>query len=159
MTPLTGNEYNVTPFYSTKKKIKQDFNVYMARLDVDSIFNTIPLGKNSDTSIDNLYDDNANTHKIPKNVSRNLLNIATNKSFFMFNNKFYKQIDGMAMGYPLGPALSNTFMHSFENKWLKDCPHGLKPVTDSMLMTYLYCFPFLIMKKSLKSINLPNNPT
>ena len=46
----------------------------------------------------------------------------------MFNNKFYKQIDGVAMGSPLGPALGNIFMCNFENKWLKDCPHSLKPV-------------------------------
>ena len=32
------------------------------------------------------------------------------------------------MGSPLGPALANIFMCSFENKWLKDCPHSLKPV-------------------------------
>ena len=27
----------------------------------------------------------------------------------------------------MGPALANTFKCSFENKWLKDYPHGLKP--------------------------------
>ena len=59
---------------------------------------------------------------------RNLLNVATEESFSIFNNKFYKQIDGMGMGSPLGLALANIFMCSFENKWLKDCPHGLKPV-------------------------------
>ena len=32
------------------------------------------------------------------------------------------------MGFPLGPGLANIFMCSFQNKWLKDCPHGLKPV-------------------------------
>ena len=46
----------------------------------------------------------------------------------MFSNKFYKQIDGVATGSLLGPALANIFICSFENKWLKDCPHGLKPV-------------------------------
>ena len=46
----------------------------------------------------------------------------------MSNNKFYKQIDGVAMGSLLGPAVANIFMCSFENKWLKDCPHSLKPV-------------------------------
>ena len=34
----------------------------------------------------------------------------------------------MALGSPLGPALANIFMYSFENKWLKDCSHSLKPV-------------------------------
>ena len=32
------------------------------------------------------------------------------------------------MESPLVPALGNIFMCSFENKWLKDCPHSLKPV-------------------------------
>ena len=31
------------------------------------------------------------------------------------------------MGSPLGPALANIFVCNFENKWLKDCPHSLKP--------------------------------
>ena len=46
----------------------------------------------------------------------------------MFNNKFYKQIHIVAMGSPLGPALANIFMWSFENKWLKDCHYSLKLV-------------------------------
>ena len=32
------------------------------------------------------------------------------------------------MESPLVPALGNIFMCSFENKWLKDCRHSLKPV-------------------------------
>ena len=46
----------------------------------------------------------------------------------MFNNKFFKQIDGVAMWSPLGLALANIFMWSFENKCLKECPHSLEPV-------------------------------
>ena len=46
----------------------------------------------------------------------------------MFKNELFKQIDRVAMVSPLDPALANTFMCSFENKWLKYCPHGLKPV-------------------------------
>ena len=32
------------------------------------------------------------------------------------------------MGSPLGPALANIFMCSFESKWLRDCPNDFKPV-------------------------------
>ena len=60
--------------------------------------------------------------------TRNLLNIATKETFFMFNNKYYKQLDGVAMGSPLGPALANIFMCSFESKWLHNCPNDFKPV-------------------------------
>ena len=53
---------------------------------------------------------------------------STKESFFMFSNKFYKQIYGVAMRSPLSPALANIFMSSFESKWLKDCPRNLEPV-------------------------------
>ena len=43
----------------------------------------------------------------------------------MFSKKLYKQIDGVTVEFPLGPALDNIFLR---NKWLKDCPHDLKPV-------------------------------
>ena len=88
----------------------------------------IPLNQNIDTCIDSLCNDNENSPKILKDVFRNLLNVANKESFFMFNNKFYKQIDGVVTGSPLSPVLANIFMYSFENKWLKDYPYGLKHV-------------------------------
>ena len=40
----------------------------------------------------------------------------------------HKEINNGLPPFPLGPALANIFMCNFENKWLKDCPHSLKPV-------------------------------
>ena len=54
--------------------------------------------------------------------------VATKESFFMFHNKFFKQIYCVAMGSPLGPAQTNIFMCSFEKRGLKDCSHSLNPV-------------------------------
>ena len=62
----------------------------MASLDVDSLFTNIPLDETIDISIDSLYKDDENSPKIPKDVFRNLLTVATKESFFMFNNKFYE---------------------------------------------------------------------
>ena len=72
----------------------------MASLDVDSLFTNIPLDEIIDICTDSWHKDDKNTLKISKNVFRNLLNVATKESFFIFNNKFYEQIDGVAMGYP-----------------------------------------------------------
>ena len=45
----------------------------------------------------------------------------------MFNNVYYKQIDGVAMGSPLGPTFANLFLVYYENMWLDKCPHQFKP--------------------------------
>ena len=62
----------------------------MASLDVDSLFANILLEETIDSCADNLYNDNENLPNIPKHNFRNLLNITTKETFFMFNNKYYK---------------------------------------------------------------------
>ena len=45
-----------------------------------------------------------------KNEFKDLLSISTKESYFIFNNILYKQIDGVAMGSPLGSSLANAFL-------------------------------------------------
>ena len=54
---------------------------------------------------------------IEKNLKKKFL-FATSQTRFIFNNKFYDQIDGVAMGSPLAPVLANIFMGFHESKWL-----------------------------------------
>ena len=63
-----------------------------------------------------------------KDSFRKLLELATLDSHFFFNGEIYKQIDGVAMGSPLGPTLANVFMCHMERKWLSLCPKDFKPV-------------------------------
>ena len=55
---------------------------------------------------------------LPRSVLKVLLEFATKKSHFIFNGQYYDQIDGVAMGSPLGPVLANIFMCHFEEKWV-----------------------------------------
>ena len=57
--------------------------------------------------------------KISKAALRKLFQFATSGTHFMFESKFYDQIDGVAMGSPLGPVLANLFMGYHEQKWLQ----------------------------------------
>ena len=57
------------------------------------------------------------THQL--NLSRmdlvDLLRASTKDQLFQFNGQLYEQIDGVAMGSPLGPLLANVFMGSIED--------------------------------------------
>jgi len=45
----------------------------------------------------------------PRNIFVELMQLATSCVEFSFNKNMYRQIDGVAMGSPLGPALANIF--------------------------------------------------
>ncbi|XP_037774311.1 uncharacterized protein LOC119570765, partial [Penaeus monodon] len=48
-------------------------------------------------------------------------------SVFTFNDNLYTQIDGVAMGSPLGPTYANAFLCHHEKEWLNQCPEEFKP--------------------------------
>src|SRR5687768_6966177 len=55
-----------------------------------------------------------------------LLQLAVDDSYFLFNNRLYKQTDGMSKGSPLGPLFANIFLSHYESQWLNDSP--VKPI-------------------------------
>ena len=57
-----------------------------------------------------------------------MLSHTTKESVILFDDRFYKQLDGVAMGSSLGPTLANAFLCYHENKWLNDCPLFFKQV-------------------------------
>ena len=50
------------------------------------------------------------------------------ESLILFDQEFYKQHDGVAMGSLLGPTLANVFLCYHEKNWLQNCPSEFKPV-------------------------------
>ena len=50
------------------------------------------------------------------------------ESLILFDQQFYKQHDGVAMGSPIGPTLSNVFLCYHEKIWLQNCLSEFKPV-------------------------------
>ena len=63
-----------------------------------------------------------------KRHCKKLRTLATKSSCFIYNNKYYRQVDGVAMGSPLGPTLANVFLSHHETSWLENCPVQFKPV-------------------------------
>ena len=57
-----------------------------------------------------------------------MLSFTTKENVILFDQKYYSQIDGVAMRSPLGPTLANIFLCYHETTWLKNCPKSFKPV-------------------------------
>ena len=91
-------------------------------MDVDALFTNIPLDETIDICVKKLFKTSDTSVKgIFKNDLCDLLNLATKESFFTLSNKFYIQLDGIAMGSSLGPIVANIFL-SHEKNWLYKCP-------------------------------------
>ena len=94
----------------------------MASLDVESLFTNIPLDEVIDICIDDQFCDTNTIHNLDRNDIRKLLTLAAYESSFIFERVMYRQIDGVAMGSPLGPILANAFLCHFEKQWLSEYP-------------------------------------
>ena len=129
LSDITQNEFTVKDSFTFVDEIlTQNSDLYMASLDVDALFTNIPLDETIDICVKKVFKTPDTLVKgISKNDFRDLLNLATKESFFMFNNKFYIQVDGVAMGSPLGPILANIFLSHHEENWLNKCPIKFKP--------------------------------
>ena len=53
---------------------------------------------------------------ITKSILPDLLRIATKNQFFRFEGNLCEQVDGVAMGSPLGPPVANAFMCNIEEQ-------------------------------------------
>ena len=82
--------------------------------DVKSLFTNVPLVETIDIVTSYLYaEDSVITPPLPKKIFKKLLLLVTQGNF-LFNGHFYRQKDGLAMGGPLGPTLSNFFVAHLE---------------------------------------------
>ena len=129
LSPLTTNEFTwKNSFDFAEEVVNCDHNLFIANLDVESLFTNIPLEETIKNCINDLLSNNFYSGKLSRKDLYDLLKIATPESSFIFDNKLYKQIDGVAMGSPLGSTLANASLCHYERTWLNKCPSQFKPV-------------------------------
>ena len=92
----------------------------MVSFDVTSLFTNIPLHETIDIAVDLLF--NNYNIKMSKVQMKKLFMFATAQTHFLYNGEYYDQVDGVAMGSPLGPVLANIFMGHHEKVWLQEYP-------------------------------------
>ena len=129
LKPYTSNKYTVKDSFSFATDIRsQQSSLFMVTMDVDSLFTNIPLSETIDICTELVFQETDKVDGLNKYEFKQLLTIATTESFILFDGKFYQQVDGVAMGSPLGPSLTNIFLGHNEMKWLAECPVDCKPI-------------------------------
>ena len=126
---LTSNHFTLKDSLEFPKIIcEQDAGLFMASLDVDSLFTNVPLEETINICVNELFKSNSSIHSLNKKQIPEMLSLTTKESIILFDMAFYTQVDSVAMGSPLGPSLVNAFLCHHETKGLNDCPENFKPV-------------------------------
>ena len=128
LKPLTTNEFTVKDSFHFAEEIVDQQYIFMGSLDVDSLFTNIPLEETIEICTNELFKESETVEGLSKTEFKELLSLATKDSHFIFDGTLYKQIDGVAMGSPLGPTLANAFLVYHEKNWLEHCPVEYRPL-------------------------------
>ena len=128
----------LTPFTPASQSIKssQEFldilrgsrpSSLIASMDVESLFTNVPVDETIDLISNKLYHSNEAPFPIQENSLRLLLQACTKEvPFYGPDGEMYVQVDGVAMGSPLGVLFANFYMGSLEEKIFTQHP-DLKP--------------------------------
>ena len=129
LKPLETNEFVVKDSFVFAKEVRHYSPILtMASMDIESLFTNLPLDETIDICCDELFKDKQRVEGMNRREFRQLMEFATKEMLFLYNGSYYKQVEGVAMGSPLGPILANIFLCYHEKKWLENCPPEFKPI-------------------------------
>ena len=111
LSPLVHNDYSCKDTFSFVSQIRNAnlSKKFLVSYDITSLFTNIPLQETIDIAINLIFNHNPNLNITRKELKKLFL-FATSQTHFIFNSKFYNQIDAVAMGSSLAPVLANIFM-------------------------------------------------
>ena len=128
LSDLTKNKYISKDSFEFAKIVReQNPEFFMASFDIDSLFTNVPLDETIEISVKKLFGRKKKYKGFSRQQFKKLLSLAVKDSFFLFDDTYYEQVDGVAMGNPLGPTLANIFLCHWEEIWIEKCPKQFQP--------------------------------
>ncbi len=125
LNPLTQNAYTLKDSFEAVSHIQNiPINLFkngyrFVSFDVKSLFTNVPLKKTINIILDKTYNKQEISSSLKKRTLKKLLLDSCTKTPFSMNGELHKQIDGVAMGSPLGPTLANIIMTTFEEEIIR----------------------------------------
>ena len=93
--------------------------------DVTALFTSVPIDPALNIIKDLLEKGNNLSNRTVLSVQNiiELLGFCLYNTYFSYQNKFYEQVEGAAMGSPVSPIVSNLYMEQFEGEALRSASH------------------------------------
>ena len=110
--------------FKLNKALPNDF--ILITIDVKSLYTNIPNHEGIDASTKHL--NNHDTTGVNIQMIRSMLELILENNYFEFNDKYYLQTHGTAMGTTMAVSYANIFMAALEEEILKNAPEGLTPL-------------------------------
>ena len=126
LRPLVGssgrNLRNTSDLITAMEEVELQEDEVLASFDVKSLFTSIPVEEAIEICRKRLELDTTLKDRTTMDVQTiiELLRFCVTSTSFQYNNKHYKQIDGLAMGSPISPFMADIFMEEFEEKAFAD---------------------------------------
>jgi hypothetical protein len=122
LNPLTMNVHTLKDSFEAASRIRNiPENLFrdgyrFVSFDVKSLFTNVPLKKTINLILDIIYNKKQLNTTLKKRTLKKLLLDCCTKTPFSINGELFKEVDGIAMGSPLGPTLANIIMTNYEDE-------------------------------------------
>lgn len=123
---------------------------YLVTLDVSSLYTNIPHDDGIASLIE-MYEQHRQVDTPDSHVIATLRHLVLEPNSFEFNKKYYRQVNGTAMGTKMAPRYANILMGKLEIKFLSDCSlqpliyKRFDPLILSLFMIFLIKLFLLIL--------------
>ena len=107
--------------------------------DVSALFTNVPVDETIGILARKAFQDDWFNKEYNLNITEEdlieLLEVSTKNQLFQFQGVLYEQVDGVAMGFPLGPLIANAFRCNIEEQLTnqKKMPNFYKRYVDDTL--------------------------
>ena len=109
-TTLTLNEYKIKDLFSfAEELLNSGSDLIMASFDFEPLFTNMPLRESIDLSVELLFNDKSNIDGFTIIDFLKLLTVNMFESLLLFDDEYYEQINGVAMGFPIRSNFSHYF--------------------------------------------------
>ena len=127
---LRQHPTNIPDTFQFLTKLSEDYitNLTMVSFDVNSLFTNIFTTYTTHLILNSIFSNGCTScNGLIRNRLKKLITWCTQNTTFQFNNKVYQQLDGVAVGSPIGSLMVDVIMNQVVDKVLDLTPPSHRP--------------------------------